>query len=254
VQGGTPLADSGYPGAISEAVRKAGSERVVTIDIGTTWWSTRLYLLAFLLDRLTGARRILVLDSGEFVGLLPLTTIIRVIASLHRQIETFEQTARVRTSYEADVSLEAEALVELFKASFVPTPTAGIPAQPAEIANVGLPAPILSEESATVDVTRANLVRWFQESIITSPIRVDNIKRASPLDLIRLFDYPGDFVPIIVRQGDNETIVGQGDNETIVGQGDNETKKPRVYVIDKPALSLQLAQTYVTNLLDEARL
>lgn len=89
---------------------------------------------------------------------------------------------------------------------------------------------------AKVDVTRANLVRWFQDSIITSPIRVDNIERASPLDLIRLFDYPGDFVPVIV------------------GRGDDSTEQSRSHVIDKPALSLQLARAYVTDLLEEARL
>jgi hypothetical protein len=239
VQGGRTIPDSHYEGGIIDVVRDAGSERVITIDIATDiatgWWSTRLYLLAFLLDRLTSAQRILVVDAGKFVGLLPLTTIIRVIASLHSQIQNFEQADRARASSEPDVSLEAGALIELFKASFPPTPPAGIPGQPPQAANVGLPDPISSESSAKVDVTRANLVRWFQDSIITSPIRVDNIERASPLDLIRLFDYPGDFVPVIV------------------GQGDDSTEQSRSHVIDKPALSLQLARAYVTDLLDEAR-
>ena len=236
VQGGMTTPDSSYSGGIIDVVRDAGSERVITIDIHTGWWSTRLYLLAFLLDRLTIAQRILVVDAGKFVGLLPLTTILRVIASLHDQIKHFEQADRARVRSEPDVSLEAGALIELFAASFLPTPPAENPAQPFQGANAGLPDGISSERSVKVDVTRANLVRWFQESIITSPIRVDNIERASPLDLIRLFDYPGDFVPVIV------------------GQGKDSTEQSRSHVIDKPALSLQLARAYVTDLLEEARL
>jgi hypothetical protein len=228
VQGSMTVPDSYYSGGIVGIVRDAGSERVVTIDIDIDWWSTRLYLLAFLLDRLTSAQRILVVDQGKFVGLLPLTTITRVIASLHSQIQSFEQADRARAQSEPDVSREADALIEMFKQAFPPVPTVGGAAHPDEA--------LSSERSAKVDVTRANLVRWFKESIITSPIRVDNIERASPIDLIRLFDYPGDFVPVIV------------------GQGDDSSERSRSHVIDKPALSLQLARAYVTDLFDEGRL
>src|SRR5208282_6893516 len=84
-----------------------------------------------------------------------------------------EQADRVRVGFEPDVSLEAEALIELFEASFSPAPPSGDPAQPSQGANAGLPDGVSSELSAKVDVTRANLVRWFQESIITNPIGFD---------------------------------------------------------------------------------
>lgn len=231
VQGGSIIPDSHYSGGIIDVVRNAGSERVITIDIATGWWSTRLYLLAFLLDRLTTAQRILVVDGGKFVGLLPLTTIIRVIASIHYQIQYFVISDRGRIAPEPDISREAQALIDLFASAFTQPPLAGYPVAPAQAVGV-----IFSELEAKVDVTRGNLVRWFEDSIITSPIRVDNIERASPLDLIRLFDYPGDFVPVIV------------------GQGDDSTEQSRSHVIDKRALSLQLARAYVTDLLEEARL
>ena len=232
VQGGMTIPDSYYSGGIIGIVRDAGSERVITIDIATDWWSTRLYLLAFLLDRLTSAQRILVVDKGKFVGMLPVTTIIQVIASLHAQIRYFEQADRARALPDPDVSREAEALIDMFKTSFPPTPPVANPAQPPQ----GWPDEVVSSErSVKVNVTRANLVRWFKESIITSPIRVDNIEKASPVDLIRLFDYPGDFVPVIV------------------GQGTDASEQSRSHVIDKPALSLQLARAYVTDLFDETR-
>jgi hypothetical protein len=235
VQGRTTIPDSRYSGGLIQVIHDAGSERVITIDIAAEWWSTRLYLLAFLLDRLTAAQRILVVDAGKFVGLLSLTTIMRIIGPLHVEIQNFEHAERARGWSAPDVAVEAEALIDLFKTNFPLMPVAA-PGQPPLAATVGALNEDSSERSVKVDVTRANLVRWFQESIVTSPIRVDNIERVSPLDLIRLFDYPGDFVPVIV------------------GKGDDPTEQSRTHVIDKPALSLQLAQAYVTDLLDEARL
>jgi hypothetical protein len=232
VQGGMVTPDSSVAGGIINAVRTAGNTRVVTIDIATGWWSTRLYLLAFLLDRFTRAQRILVVDGGGFVGLLSLTTVIRVIAPLHVQIAHFEQSERARIASEPDISREAEALVQLFHNTFAAPRAARNSAQRPRTANSG-PGRYEGEEAAKVDVTRANLLRWFEDSVITNPIRIDSIERASPLDLIRLFDYPGDYVPVIV------------------GQGDEASEQTRSHVIDKPALSLQLARAYVTDLLDE---
>jgi hypothetical protein len=57
-----------------------------------------------------------------------------------------------------------------------------------------------------------------------------------PLDVVGIFDYPGDFVAVIVEQ-----VV-------------DETEQQRCHVIDKSALSVQLARAYVTDLLDESRI
>ena len=38
-------------------------QRALKIDLATTWWSTRLYLMATLAERLTQARRILIVDT-----------------------------------------------------------------------------------------------------------------------------------------------------------------------------------------------
>jgi hypothetical protein len=212
VQGGTVTPDSSFSGGLIGVVRDIGSERVVTIDIGTHWWSTRLYLLAYLASRLTGVQRILIVDSGRFVGLLSVGSVIREIAALHEPIQRFERTAAARERVEPDLEREAVALVALFASSFSGAP---------------------SEPDVKVDVTKANLDRWFEDSLVANPIRVDSLARVSPIVLIRLFDYPGDFVPVIV------------------GDGDDSGEFSRSHVIDKPALSLQLARAYVTDLLEE---
>ena len=62
---GTGVAgDSSAEYGITQAIIAAGDhQRALKIDLVTTWWSTRLYLIASLAQRLTQARRILVVDS-----------------------------------------------------------------------------------------------------------------------------------------------------------------------------------------------
>lgn len=217
VQGGMVTPDSSYSRGLIDVIQRIGSERVITIDIATSWWSTRLYLLAFLASRLTSVQRILIVDSGRFVGLLSVRSIIREISSIHEQVRHFEGRTRSREAVEPDLGREAEALVASFASSFGGAP----------------PAAASSEAQVKVDVTKANLDRWFEDSLVASPIRVESLDRVSPVVLIRLFDYPGDFVPVIV------------------GEGADSGEVHRSHVIDKPALSLQLARAYVTDLLDE---
>ena len=122
VQGGLTTPDSDYAGGLIDVVGRSGTDSVVTIDIATAWWSTRLYLLAFLLDRLTGVRRILVVDNGSFVGLLPVGTIVRFVPSIHEPVTRFEAAATARLDSEPDVTREAQALIALFKSCFATDP------------------------------------------------------------------------------------------------------------------------------------
>jgi hypothetical protein len=216
LQGEVTTPDSSYAGGLLDVVRCSATQRVITVDIATDWWSTRLYLLAFLLQRFTAAQRILVVEDGRFVGLLPLAPIVRVIGGIHPELAGFEEKVRTRTP-EPDVILEAGALVDLFKESFTERPTATV-----------------QEADRKFVTTGANLARWFQEALLINPLHLERADRASPLDLVRIFDYPGDFVPVIV------------------GQGSAETEQTRCHVIDKGALSVQLAREHVTDLLDES--
>jgi hypothetical protein len=58
--------DSSAEHGIRQAIIAAGDhQRALKIDLATTWWSTRLYLIASLAQRLTQARRILVVDTTK---------------------------------------------------------------------------------------------------------------------------------------------------------------------------------------------
>jgi hypothetical protein len=150
------------------------------------------------------------------------------MASLHDRIRRFETVVRRRAQTEPDVVREAEALVALFESCFRPQGAAGR-ASPAAGATPGS-----VEASTKVDVTKANLGRWFEDSLVTSPIQLESTTRARPLDLVRFFDFPGDFVPVTVVERD-------GHKEVV-----------KYHVIDKRALSLQLAKAYVTDLIKES--
>jgi hypothetical protein len=200
--------DSSYAGGIIQVVSDARTERVVTIDIASEWWSTRLYLLAFMLRRLTRAQRLLILEGGRFVGMLPLTTILRVVAGLHQPLVRFDRDFRRRARPESDVATEAQAIVTLFERVFAHRP----------------------EWDEKLVVTEANLRFWFDDALVTSPIAIPDLARATAFDLVRLLDYPGGFVPVVGADRDG-------------GPG-------TVQVIDTQSLGGQLARSYVAELLD----
>jgi hypothetical protein len=233
VQGQVTVPDSSYQGGLLNVVREAQLDQVVTVALQTEWWSTRLYLLAFLLERQTAVRRILVVDEDGFVGLLRPGTVIREIASLHPMVVAFEEKVRERRHREVDVVKEAEALIDLFASTFE-----DVERSPVEALGPDRPHAREAERRMKVLVTRADLLRWFEDSILTGAIRVNSVDRPLPLDLVRIFDYPGDFVPVIVSQDDAGAAPG------------GSPAVPRV--IDKHALSLQLARAYVTDLLEES--
>jgi hypothetical protein len=213
--------DSHFAGGLLQVVSQSWlTERVVTIDIGTPWWSTRLHLLATLLERLTAVQRVLVLEGTKFVGLVSIRTITTSLPLLHPELKRFDRKLGQRHGSESDVQMEAQALVDLFQHAFAPN---GADMATAESA----------ESAVKMDVTRANLMRWFGDAMITSPIEVHDVARASVLDMIRVLDFPADFVPVLSGK-----------------DGDAPTLAVPVHVIDKPALSQRLARSYVRDLLD----
>lgn len=53
---------------------------------------------------------------------------------------------------------------------------------------------------AKVDLSPALLRRWFGEAMVREPVRIADLQRASVVDLLRLLDYPSDFVPVVTRR------------------------------------------------------
>jgi hypothetical protein len=93
--------------------------------------------------------------------------------------------------------------------------------------------PYEAEREVKVDVSTDRLRRWFGDSMLQQPVEITDLKRASVVDLMRLLDYPNDFVPVLsARVPDLDEPTGC------------------VEVIDKVALTARLARSYLDELRD----
>jgi hypothetical protein len=228
---GTATASDAVPSAgISQAVTHA--QHALKIDLAETWWSTRLYLVACLAERLTQARRILIVDTSpsqpplpgqppktdeRFIGQLSTGAILSVVGAMSPYVKTFEDTLKLRPLTYNETSVEIDALIQVWNNLFGQT----------------------SELNIKVDLTAEMLRRWFGDAILTQALEIADLRRSSPVDILRLLDYPNDFVPVLTR---HEPL----DN------GAPTTR--RVDVVDKTALNARLARSYLVELLDRARI
>ena len=243
---------------ITNAIVAAGDlQRALKIDLATTWWSTRLYFIAALAERLTQVHRILVVDTSpapsppaaaappplppagaalppvapavaiqieeRFVGQLSLRAILATIGPKVPALSVFESLLQERpTSFNGDLRAEIGALIGVWYQAFGD--------QTGQHAH---------ESNAKVDLTPEILRRWFGDSMLQQPVHIADLQRASVVDLLRLLDYPNDFVPVLTRHPP---------------ESPGGPTHDRVDVMDKVALNARLARSYLIELLDRARI
>lgn len=235
--------DSSAAYGITQAIIKAGDQqRALKIDLATEWWSTRLYLIASLAQRLTPARRILIVDGSarsqatnlkvsprasptlseeRFVGQLSTTAILSVIGAKSMELRDFEEKLRARPVAYNDIAVEISELLGLWTKSFKD--------------GVGNST---KEKNIKIELTPEILRRWFGEMMLTQPLEIGDLRRASAVDILRLLDYPNDFVPVLTRPDGTDV----------------PTTSRLVGLVDKTALNARLARSYLVELLDRARI
>ena len=235
--------DSSAEAGITQAIIAAGDhQHALKIDLATTWWSTRLYLIASLASRLTQARRILVVNTvrgapptraggaalrapqpveERFVGQLSTGAILSTIGPRLPALGKFALWLQARPVGYNEVRAEIRALLEGWRKAFGDTLNSHA-----------------NETKAKVELTAEILRRWFGDAMLQQPLPITDLQRASVVDLLRLLDYPNDFVPVLTRHAPAE------------GQSATE----RVDLVDKAALNARLARSYLVELLDRARL
>lgn len=197
---------------ILNLLTSAQPERAVLIDVSSTWWSTRLYLLAALGQQLGDLQRILVLNNDDFVGILSSTTIRTILRRVHSQANRFENQVLNRAGG-SDVTRIAKEYIDRWNRFFDASPK--------------------GESEAAIPVTAPNLRLWFGEALQENPVLLHNLEAASSIDLLRILDYPNDFVPV------EETHV---------------TRPTCVRLIDKRKLASKVARSSVAEMLDRARM
>jgi hypothetical protein len=164
---------------IRETISGAGQKRVLKIDLNTTWWSTRLYLTSALAERLTHVRRIVVASGDEFVGLLSTRWILSALATLHPRLAAVGNKLKRRRIVLPDADAEMTAVFALWTAEF------------------GGPNARQQEEATKVVLTADVLRRWFGDAMLQQPVHVHDLGRATVVDLLRILDYPSEFVPVV---------------------------------------------------------
>ena len=218
---GTGDSDSsgGMSVAIVDAV--ANQQHALKIDLAYVWWSTRLYLIAALAERLTQVQRILIVKSSppaeEFIGQISTAAIQSIIGPKVSVLDNFRAALRARPIILDDVNQEINKVMAEWQGTFA----------------------ALSEGSAKVDLTPELLRRWFGEAMLQQPVHITDLERASVVDLLRLLDYPNDYVPVITRRA-------SGTSGLPVSE--------QVDVLDKNALNARLARSYLVELMDRARI
>jgi hypothetical protein len=240
---GVPRDTSAEIGITNAIIAAGDHQHALKIDLGTTWWSTRLYLIATLAHRLTQVRRILVVDTSasraqtpvsppspdptkateeRFIGQLSTSVIMSVIGSKLPMLANFRQRLQARQSDYNDMHIEVHEILESWRDEF---------------------GDFLSnhtnEEKVKVDLTAEVLRRWFGDAMLQQPMQIADLQRASVVDLLRLLDYPNDYVPVLTRHAPAD-------------QGQPVTE--RLDVVDKVALNARLARSYLVELLDRARI
>lgn len=232
--GSASVMDSGG-GSIGSAVAQAKTDqRVFRIDLADEWWSTRLYLIAALAERLTRVRRIVVVRTrasrdapalSSFIGQLATATIIATLRPVHPELVHFENWLLARALPMGDLRTEAAAIMAMGWA-----PMFGGPGTSPDAAQ--------RAEAAAAHTLNADLLcRWFGDSMLQTPVEIADLKRASIVDLLRLVDYPSAFVPVMSGRDPGSTEA--------VGQID---------VLDKAALNARLAHSYLVELKERARI
>jgi len=97
-----------------------------------------------------------------------------------------------------------------------------------------------NEKAAKIDLSPSILRHWFGEAMLTEPVRIADLQRASVVDLLRLLDYPSEFVPVVTRRQRASAAAAPSVEQ--------------IDVLDKTALNARLARSYLVELMDRARI
>ena len=241
--------DSSAEIEIKHAVMEADAHQLhaLKINLASEWWSTRLYLMAALSERLTQVRRIVIVTSAatasgsapvavaaaaptvankstdeQLVGQLSTSAILSTIAGKTPALAKFQESLHQREMTFNEVGAEIHDLLECWYGAFGDS-----------LGNHR------NELAAKVKLTPEVLRRWFADAMLQQPVRIADLKRASVVDLLRLLDYPNDYVPVLTRTSPTH---------------DNLPSSEIVRVMDKKALNARLARSYLEELKDRARI
>jgi hypothetical protein len=209
------------------------------ISLATEWWSTRLYLLAAVGQALGNLSRIVFLDNETFIGMASAVSVRNALRRIHPQADQFERTV-LSCGHGTDVRDTARTWLERDWNKILG-------------AKPGDPAP---EQRVKLSVTPQNLRLWLGEAFLETPVAVDEIETTTAIDLLRILDYPNDFVPVIAnRVAENRRPGSLPHRAEPKGQRRlDRTPVPQtvltINLVNKKDLTERLARNALTEMLD----
>jgi len=210
-----PISDSGRI-PLDDLVTANPPPEVAIIDIAKTWWSTRLYMLAAVADVITDVKRIVVMEGSAFVGMVSPLHVRGSLRGLHPEIDQFERNQLV-----SPLPMDAKAALSEFL-----TRWRAALKQPTE-------QDVTQEQAIQMTVTSAALTRWLGDGFWTGAVRVVDPDQTTVLDLMRVLDYPNQYVPVVA-----EPVTPT-----------RTTSLTAIRMINKATLNAQLAKNYIDDTL-----
>jgi len=113
------------------------------------WWSTRLYLMAALTERLTDVRQLVFTDGGRFAGMASPASVRQALCAAFPELAAFQTT------------MEGPAVAA------APVPNGDVAQETHRWANQWRGTMNAREGALKVDVRRALLERWLGERLVT---------------------------------------------------------------------------------------
>ena len=119
------MEDSSMDGGIRRLATDAGPMQVVRIDLNTIWWSTRLFLAAYVAETLTDVRWFAIVtsepdqqDQNPFIGLFPTAAILASTDHLPPEVKKFTNAAARAKKSAAGNEADVLSLLALWDKAF----------------------------------------------------------------------------------------------------------------------------------------
>lgn len=210
-----PITDSGRM-PLEELVNANPPAEIAVIDITNTWWSTRLYLLAVVADMLTDVKRIVIKEGESFVGIVSPTYLRGTLRSFHPEVEQFERK-KIALPLPADGNSALSEILRRWR----------------EVLQQTSEQDTSREQAIQLTVTKTVLLRWLGDGLLTGAVRVADPEQTTVLDLLRVLDYPNQYVPVVGEPRSPLQAAG----------------RMRLMIINKATLNDQLAKSYIDDTL-----
>lgn len=197
-------------------VRAAGASGFLVVDLGAgnRWWSTRLYLLAVLLQNLTDVRQLVFSkEDGSFAAMASPSATRQGLRDSFDQLGQFD--AGIREGVTADLDREIDRVVERWGRS------------------VGL-----LESSLKVDVRWQLLQRWIGEALIQRAVLIDPVSGMTITDIQNIVESLVPDVPVDWPQPTEESTASG--------------RRGRLMVVDWDGFALAIARQWVATSLPRA--